>query len=70
MNNTIKCGDGHLTIHLVHAYATTEDHSSNIPMKGSNAMLIAVSMIQQISNTVQWTLYSLYCVSYTSYSEK
>jgi len=70
MNNTIKCEDGHLTIHLVHVYATTEDHSSNIPTKGSNAILITVSMIQHISNTVQWILCSLYHVSYTSYSEK
>jgi hypothetical protein len=74
MNSTIKCEDGQLTIHLVHVYSTTEDHSGNIPMKGSNAMmqcsLLSMSMIQQISNTVQWTLCSLYRVSYTSYSEK
>jgi len=66
MNNTIKCEDGHLTIHLVHAYATTEDHSSNIPLQGSNAMLSAVCVqdsTNQQHSTVD-TVQSVLCILY------
>ena len=68
MNNTIKCEDGHLNIHLVHAYATTEDHSNNIPMKGSNAMLITVCVHDSTNrqhstvDTVQSVLCMLYII--------
>jgi len=64
MNNTIKCEDGHLTIHLVHIYATTQNHSSNIPMKGSNGMLINVCVhdsTNQQHSTVD-TVQSVSCI--------
>ena len=66
MNNTIKREDGHLTIHLVHAYATTEDHSSNIHMKWSNAMLITVCVhdsTNQQPSTVD-NVQSVSCILY------
>jgi len=69
MNSTIKCEDGHLTIHLVHVYATTEDHSSNIPMKGSNAMLIAVC-VHHPTNQQHSTVDTVQSVSCILYSEK
>jgi hypothetical protein len=71
MHNTIKCEDGHLTTCLVHVYPTTEDHSSNIPMKGSYAMHITVCVhdsTNQQHSTVD-TVWSASCLI-TSHSEK